>query len=134
MIKLLDFFSNLLDKFIEYNCRASSHEAYVIIAMLFNRLSNSNSLIKNKAKALMKQAFLICNSAKIISIVADVITLSKNMKSIALCLEELAILIDRDGANGVNEKLFKQLFKYVEHSDSGARRATFTLIEKTYEN
>ena len=56
------------------------------------------------------------------------------MKSIALCLEELSILIDRDGANGVNEKLFKQLFKYVEHSDSGARRATFTLIEKTYEN
>ena len=56
------------------------------------------------------------------------------MKSIALCLEELAILIDRDGANGVNEKLFKQLFKYVEHSDSGARRATSTLIEKIYEN
>ena len=106
----------------------------MIIAMLFNRLSNSNSLIKNKAKALMKQAFLICKSAKIISIVADVIALSKNMKSIALCLEELAILIDRDGANGVNEKLFKQLFKYVEHSDSGASRATFTLIEKTYEN
>ena len=79
----------------------------MIIAMLFNRLSNSNSLIKNKAKALMKQAFLICGSAKIISIVADVITLSKNTKSIALCLEELAILIDRDGANGVSEKLFK---------------------------
>lgn len=93
VLKLLDFFSNFLEKFTLSSFNASDHEAYEIIAMLFNRLSSSNSLVKNKAKVLMSQAFMICECSKVLQIVAEILSTTKNIKSVAPCLEELTNLL-----------------------------------------
>ena len=89
----------------------------MIIAIMINRLSSSNSLIKNKAKILLKQTFMICESTTVVEIVADLTSMSKNLKTVAICLEEITNLIERGISEGVSEKTFKLLFKYVENPD-----------------
>ena len=111
----------------------TSTEAWIIISMLFDKLGSSNSLLKNKAKALVRQAFQVCERSLVMQLVSEIIPVTKSLKSVAPCLEEVCALLEKDGATGVSERVFKQLFKNAEHSDLSIRKATLLLIEKTYE-
>ena len=76
---------------------------------------------------------MICESTTVVEIVADLTSMSKNLKTVAICLEEIANLMERGISEGVSEKTFKQLFKYVENPDQSLKKATILLIEQTYQ-
>ena len=97
IIKLLDFYSNFLEELLQSGIVINYTDAYIIITMLFDRLASSNSLLKNKAKAIMRQAFLACGISLVLEIVSETILTTKNLKSVAPCLEEVCILLEKGG-------------------------------------
>ena len=86
------------------NYRLEDHEANVIVPMLCEKSGNNNSILKNKIKTLIKHCLAMYDHHKCISLIIDFISTSKNPKSMAECLEEISLFIEREGFGSVSER------------------------------
>ena len=129
VIKVYDFLGNLFSQLMDMNYRLCDHEAHVLVLMLCEKSGSNNTLVKNKIKTLIKDCFRMYDHAKCVSFIVDFISTSKNPKSVAASLEEIAIFIDKEGLQNISEKQIRTISKLVEHSDSGVRKGACLVLD-----
>ena len=125
IIKLYDFLANLFSELMATGYQLWDHEAYVIVLMFCEKSGNNNALVKNKIKTLIRACFPMYDHVKCATLIIDFISASKNLKSIAECLEEIACLVEKQGTQSISEKQIRMIAKLLEHSDSGVRKGAY---------
>jgi hypothetical protein len=108
------------------------HEAYIFIPLLCDKSGINNTILKEKVKRLIKQCFSIYDQRKCIQLMFKFGVGAKNLKSVAECLDELAIFVRENGADLITEKDLQLVAKMADSGDKGVREGALTFIGEIY--
>jgi len=108
------------------------HEAYVFVPLLCDKSGINNTILKEKVKKLIKQCFTIYDQKKCIQLILKFGVGAKNLKSVAECLDELAVFIRENGVEFITEKDLQLVAKMADSPDKGVREGALTFLAEIY--
>lgn len=123
-VSVFDSFQTLFDWLERESYQLMEHEAFVLIPLLCEKSGNNNAILKTKIKALLKQSLNLYDSKKTIGLILKYGTNSKNLKSVAESLEEIASFVQKNGVDCLTEKDLKHFAKLADNADKGVREGS----------
>lgn len=132
IVAVLDFYAKLFEFLIAQNYLLWDHEALVVVPMLCEKAGHSNATIKAKVKALIKQAFEMHDSRRMLALVIKYGAMSKNLKSASECLDEVAHFLRTQDQMPLGEGAIKTIGKLVDSKDSGVRENALCVLCEIY--
>ena len=97
--------------------------------MLCEKSGNNNTLVRNKINTLLKECFPMYDNGKLVSLIIDFISSSKNFKSVAECLKIIAYSTEKEGLRYISDAQIRTISKFVEHSDSSVRKCSVLVLD-----
>jgi uncharacterized protein YgiM (DUF1202 family) len=92
-----------------------------LIPLICEKAGVNNAILKTKVKALLKQCFQLYNPKKTLVLIIKYGTNSKNLKSVAESLEEIADFVSKNGVENLTENDCKHFAKLADNGDKGVR-------------
>ena len=89
--------------------------------MLCNQSGVNNKTLQAKIKVLIKQCFELHDHRKTLMLIIKYGCASKNLKSVAESLDEVAFYLAKNGLDSINEPQVKAIAKNCESNDAGVR-------------
>ena len=100
--------------------------------MLCIKSGHNNTIIKNKIKNLIKQTFDLYDKQKCLTLLIEVGCASRSLKAVSETLDEIALVITKNGMDFVSDKQVRQISKMVEHSDQGIKKGALQVLGQIY--
>jgi cytoskeleton-associated protein 5 len=120
-VSVFDCFQTLFDWLEKDGYQLMEHEAFILIPLLCEKAGVNNAILKTKVKALLKQSLNFYDQKKTIALILKFGTNSKNLKSVAESLEEIASFVQKNGVECLTEKDLKHFAKLADNGDKGVR-------------
>ena len=122
----------MFDWLINENYTLQENEAFILIPLLCEKAGVNNAILKVKVKALLKQSSQLYDSKKTIALILKFGTTSKNLKSVAESLEEIADFVGKNGVECLTEKDCKHFAKLADNGDKGVREGALQVLGEVY--
>jgi hypothetical protein len=129
---LIEFSTNLIAFLIESNYIFNDLEAQIFITIFAERSGHNNATFRLQIHKIIHGCCSIYPPAKLATFLLYVINLSKNQRSKAECLDELADTLCEYGINIVLPKDLKVLAKWVGNADVSIRNAAVKFFIEVY--
>ena len=95
----------------------------MLIPMLCEKSGVNNAILKTKVKALIKICFQLYEPKKTLALILKFGLNSKNLKSVAESLDEIAVFVSKSGIDFLKEADMKLFAKLADSNDKGVREA-----------
>lgn len=132
MLKCLDLVQHVIELLDEYGYHLSEYEASSFLPVFVNKVGDSKDAIRSRIRAIMKQVCRIYPASKFFGYVLDGLN-SKNARTRTECLEELAVLIQRNGLTVCNPaKALPVVAQQIGDRDANVRNAAINSVVQAY--
>lgn len=132
--ELYNYFDELVDKLIECQYEFMEAEGTIFCLSLVEKVGMNNPTLKEKVKEILLKVGncpILFHPKKIISILIKG-TESKSSKTIAECLECIAVVIQAHQLEVINEKDVILISKIVDNPDNSVRQGALAACEEIY--
>ena len=100
--------------------------------MLCDKVGTTNTILKNKIHALIKQTFELYDNRKNLGLIIKFGCGSKSLKSVAESLTEVTFFVQQNGVECLSEKDLKVIAKLADNGDSGVREGSLQVLSEAY--
>jgi len=134
VLSILEFLKSLLDLLVAHDYRLSEAEATVLMPCLMEEVGSNSDGVRKHIRELLKKATQVYPASKIFGFAMDTLHCTRNQRSRAENLSEMAALIDRLGLDQVcmPSKALPAIASYVGERDSLVRNAACDCIAAAY--
>ena len=129
---LIEFSSNLVNYAISIGYLFHELEATIFCTIFCERSGHNNATFRTQIHSLINNSCKIYPPAKLAQVLIKVILASKNLRSKAECLDELANIMAEHGINIVVPKDIISMAPFVGHADTNIRNSSVKLYTEIY--
>jgi cytoskeleton-associated protein 5 len=131
-ISLMDFFGNIMQYMIDMEIQAEDFEMAVLLGTLCERAGVNNKNLIIKVRKLIKMCYEVYGFKLCYRMIIESGVKSKNLKSVAENLDEIADFICLHGVDCCTKKDFALFLTCVDNSDKNVRENALKALGEAY--
>ncbi|OZJ04855.1 hypothetical protein BZG36_02598 [Bifiguratus adelaidae] len=133
IMRALDCYDILLTVMSEANHEMTEYEANIILPILNSKVGDPKEIMRKRVRVSMQKSEAVCPLARFVSILMESVATSKNARTRAECLEELAVILETDQFNTIDPStVLGSLGGHIGDKDSSVRQASLGAISQAY--
>lgn len=131
-LKCFELIQHLLTVLERDNYHISEYEASVFLPVFLTKTGDNKEIIRTTVRNILKQFCSIYPASKMFGHLLGGLN-SKNARTRAECMEEMALLIQRHGMSIFSpQKIFPQIAKQIADRDASVRSAAINVVLQAY--
>mmetsp|Transcript_34357 Transcript_34357/g.52638 ORF Transcript_34357/g.52638 Transcript_34357/m.52638 type:complete len:228 (-) Transcript_34357:2510-3193(-) len=131
-LSIFDFFSALIKLCMEQEYQLQDFEAVVLLGTLCDKSGVNQKVLQEKVRKLIRMCYEIYDKKSCFKVLIDQGVKSKNLKSVAECLDEIADFIVHNGVNMITKKDFALFVEKADSPDKSVREAALKVFAEAY--
>ncbi|KAI7908148.1 armadillo-type protein [Cokeromyces recurvatus] len=133
LIKCLDLTQNLVNILEEENYHLTEYEAVSFLPYLINKVGDPKEVMRARVREILNSLSRIYPPNKLFNYLLDAVANSKNSKVRSECLEEVGLLIQRNGISVMHpNKSLPIIATHIGDRDSSVRNAALNAVAQAY--
>jgi len=134
LISVLDFFGSILQYLIDTGRDLLDFQMIVLLGTLCDKAGTNNKILVEKVKNLMKMCLEVYEKKLCVRMIIDTGVKSKNLKSVAECLDEIAAFVAKNGIDTITKKDYAVFLGCVDNSDKNVRENGLRVFAEIYKS